>query len=126
MAERLTVEQWAAGEGGAGMGEVFGAIAGAAARIAGRIRLAGLDDVYGAAGATNVQGEQQQKLDVFANEAMTEALRGCPSVVGLVSEEEEEPVSISALPNSMRKAPLSMPFFLPLLPDHAGLMNAYP
>lgn len=92
MKERVTVEQWAGRSGEPGLGEVFGAVARAAAQIAGKIRLAGLDDAYGAAGATNVQGEQQQKLDVFANEVMTEALRGCRGVVGLVSEEDDEPV----------------------------------
>ena len=45
-----------------------------------KIRLAGLEDVHGdgsilgAAGAVNVQGEQQQKLDVFANDLLTELL----------------------------------------------------
>lgn len=92
MGERMTVGQWAAAGSQSELGEVFEAIAGAAARIAAKIRLAGLDDAYGAVGATNVQGEQQQKLDVFANEVMTEALRGCGSVVGLVSEEDDEPV----------------------------------
>src|SRR5579875_2471401 len=92
MAERVTVAAWAARGAHAELGEVFGAIAGAAARIAGKIRLAVLDDAYGAVGATNVQGEQQQKLDVLANEVMTEALRGCGSVVGVVSEEDDAPV----------------------------------
>lgn len=92
MADRVTVAEWAGRSAHPELGEVFGAIAGAAAQIAGRIRLAGLSDVYGAAGATNVQGEQQQKLDVFANEVMTEALRGPRFVVGLVSEEDDEPV----------------------------------
>lgn len=90
--DRVTVEDWAAGSGEAGLKEIFGAMAHAAAQIAAKIRLAGLDDTYGAAGATNVQGEQQQKLDVFANEVMTEALRSCGSVLGLVSEEDDEPV----------------------------------
>ncbi len=92
MGERMTMGQWAGRSVYPELGAVFGAIAGAAVQIAGKIRLAGLDDAYGAAGATNVQGEQQQKLDVFANEVMTKALRGCGSVVGLVSEEDEEPV----------------------------------
>ncbi len=92
MDEQLTVAAWAAGSAHPELGEVFAAIAGAAAQIAGRIRLAGLGDLYGAAGATNVQGEQQQKLDVFANDVMTEALRRCKGVLGLVSEEDDEPV----------------------------------
>lgn len=92
MTEKKLIQAWAAENGGPELGEIFAAIAGAAARIAGRIRLAGLDDLYGAAGATNVQGEQQQKLDVFANEVMTAALAECRSVAGLVSEEDDEPV----------------------------------
>ncbi len=92
MSERVTVEQWAGSGAYPELGEVFGAVANAAAQIAAKIRLAGLDDAYGAVGATNVQGEQQQKLDVFANVVMTEALRGCADVVGLVSEEDDEPV----------------------------------
>ncbi len=60
--------------------------------IAAEIRKAGLNDVYGAAGATNVQGEAQQKLDVFANEAMQHCLGLRDSVAALVSEENDEPV----------------------------------
>ncbi len=60
--------------------------------IAAEIRRAGLSDVYGAAGATNVQGEAQQKLDVFANEAMLHCLGQRDSVAALVSEENDEPV----------------------------------
>ncbi len=92
MSKNMTVQAWAGGSSAPALGEIFGAVAEAAAQIAAKIRLAGLDDAYGAAGATNVQGEQQQKLDVFANEEMTEALRRCVAVRGLVSEEDEEPV----------------------------------
>ena len=42
--------------------------------IEARIRSAGLTDVYGAFGAENVQGEQQQKLDVYANQALLHCL----------------------------------------------------
>lgn len=90
--DRITVAEWAGRGAHPELGEIFGAIASSAAQIAAKIRLAGLDDAYGAAGATNVQGEQQQKLDVFANDVMTDALRACPSVLGLVSEEDDEPV----------------------------------
>ncbi len=60
--------------------------------IAAEIRKAGLTDVYGSAGATNVQGEAQQKLDVFANEAMLHCLGIRDSVAALISEENDEPV----------------------------------
>ena len=90
--ERVTIDEWAANGPHPELSDVFYAMAQAAAKIAGRIRLAGLVDVYGAAGATNVQGEHQQKLDVFANETVTGFLRNCMDVVGVVSEEDEAPV----------------------------------
>ena len=61
--------------------------------IQAKIRLAALDNVYGAIGQTNVQGEQQQKLDVYANEALLHCLGLKDSVAALVSEEDEEPVT---------------------------------
>ena len=96
MGQQVSLEQWAASGKHRELGEIFAAIAGAAAQIAGKIRLAGLEDVYGAAGATNVQGEQQQKLDVFANDVMIANLRACKSVAGLVSEEDDELVVFDA------------------------------
>jgi fructose-1,6-bisphosphatase I len=92
-AELVTVEAYAARRAGAHVAEVIGAIAGAARLIERKIRLAGLNhDVYGAAGAVNVQGEQQQKLDVFANELLTRLLGAVPWVSAIVSEEDEGPV----------------------------------
>ncbi len=60
--------------------------------IAAEIRRAGLNDVYGSAGATNLQGETQQKLDDFAHEAMLHCLGQRDSVAALISEENDEPV----------------------------------
>jgi fructose-1,6-bisphosphatase I len=53
----------------------------------------GSGSIYGAFGAVNVQGEQQQKLDVFANNALTDRLRGLSSVAAVISEEDEAPVA---------------------------------
>ena len=92
MAETMKVEEYVAASGGAQLAEVFGAIAEAARQIARRIRLAGLSDLYGAYGSMNVHGEQQQKLDVFANDLLIELLSGVPCVAAIVSEEDEEPV----------------------------------
>jgi fructose-1,6-bisphosphatase I len=88
----VTVEEYVAARAGSGLAEVFGAIAAAARQIERKIRLAGLGDIYGAVGAVNVQGEQQQKLDVFANDLLTELLGKTPQVAAIVSEEDEGPV----------------------------------
>ena len=58
-----------------------------------RIRRAGLMDTLGEAGGMNVKGEAQQKLDVYANEALMHCLGLRDSVAVLVSEENEEPVT---------------------------------
>jgi len=62
--------------------------------IQAKIRRAGMADILGSAGATNVQGETQQKLDVYANQAVLHCLGARESVAFLVSEENEEPVTI--------------------------------
>jgi Fructose-1-6-bisphosphatase, N-terminal domain len=45
-------------------------------------------------GSMNVQGEEQKKLDVMANDIMKQALAQAGTVRLLVSEEEEEPISL--------------------------------
>jgi len=62
--------------------------------IQAKIRRAGLVDILGSAGAVNVQGEAQQKLDVYANQAVLHCLGARESVAFLVSEENEQPVTI--------------------------------
>jgi fructose-1,6-bisphosphatase I len=65
-----------------------------------RIRRAGLLDVAGAVGSTNTHGEAQQKLDVYANEALLHCLGLRDSVAALVSEENEEPVTFDRAPET--------------------------
>jgi len=63
-----------------------------AAKIVNReVNKAGLvDDILGAAGEENVQGEQQQKLDVYANQQMISAIEAQQEVCGIGSEENED------------------------------------
>ncbi len=64
--------------------------------IAARVRRAGLiDEATGAIGATNVQGEVQQKLDVYANQVMVHNLSLRESVAVLASEENEQPLLVA-------------------------------
>lgn len=54
------------------------------------INRAGLSpDIIGAVGTENVQGEAQQKLDVFANDKFKAALEARGEVCGMASEEED-------------------------------------
>jgi fructose-1,6-bisphosphatase I len=56
-----------------------------------RVQRAGLSDILGEAGETNVQGEVQQKLDVYANAAMMHCLSARANIGVLASEENEKP-----------------------------------
>jgi fructose-1,6-bisphosphatase I len=58
--------------------------------IASAVRRAGLINILGTAGAINVQGEEQQKLDVFANEALKNSMSHTGRVCVMASEEDEE------------------------------------
>jgi len=69
--------------------DVIEAIALAGKAIAQRVRRARIDDVIGEAGATNIQGEAQQKLDVLADQLLLECLRACPAAAVYASEEQD-------------------------------------
>jgi fructose-1,6-bisphosphatase I len=64
---------------------------GLAARVVNReVNKAGLmEEILGDAGAENVQGEAQKKLDVYANDEFIRALKDRGEVCGLASEENE-------------------------------------
>lgn len=59
----------------------------AAKRINVEVNKAGLVDILGDAGATNIQGEDVKKLDVYANDQMMGVLRHGISCAGIASEE---------------------------------------
>lgn len=61
-------------------------------KIQAQVRRAGLTQILGSAGNENVQGETQQKLDVYANEAMIDSLAMRGSVGVLASEEDEHAI----------------------------------
>jgi len=60
------------------------------------VNKAGLVDIIGAAGDTNIQGENQQKLDVYANEKFIQTLTNRNIVCGIASEEEENFITINS------------------------------
>ena len=58
------------------------------------VNKAGLVDITGAAGLTNIQGEDQQKLDVYANEKFIQTLTNREIVCGIASEENDDFITI--------------------------------
>jgi fructose-1,6-bisphosphatase I len=58
------------------------------------VNKAGIVDITGAAGNQNIQGEEQQKLDVIANEIFITALSQREVVCGIASEENDDFIDI--------------------------------
>lgn len=68
---------------------------GIAAKIVHReVNKAGLADILGMTGETNIQGEQVKKLDVFANEQFIAALKAGGECCAIASEENEEIIPV--------------------------------
>ncbi|MGO1584472.1 class 1 fructose-bisphosphatase [Mesonia sp.] len=58
------------------------------------VNKAGLVDITGAAGEVNIQGEDQQKLDVYANDKFIQTLTNREIVCGIASEENDDFITI--------------------------------
>ncbi|MCB8963338.1 MAG: class 1 fructose-bisphosphatase, partial [Ardenticatenales bacterium] len=69
-------------------------IAMAAKMIAHKTNRAGLTDILGRAGATNIQGEEQQKLDVYADDVIFRLCDHTGRLCAMASEEHEEIIPI--------------------------------
>lgn len=82
---------------------ILSALSISAKAIAAQIRRARLIDVLGNAGETNVQGEQQQKLDVLANEILLRTLGKRDDVAVVASEENDAPVTLRTTEDGKRR-----------------------
>ena len=61
----------------------------AAKIISAEVNMAGLADILGQSGKTNVQGEDVQKLDVFSNATIKRRMEQCGYICVMASEEED-------------------------------------
>ncbi len=57
-----------------------------------KISKAGLVDIIGRSGILNIQGETQQKLDIFADRVFTDALRSSGECCGIATEENQNEI----------------------------------
>jgi len=58
------------------------------------VNKAGLVDILGEVGTTNIQGESQQKLDVFAHDLFIKTLTNRKIVCGIASEEADDYIQV--------------------------------
>lgn len=93
--ERFIIEQEALHAHATGdLSGILRDLALAAKMIANKVRRAGLADILGAAGTENVQGEMQQKLDLFAHDTIFKALDHGGRLCAMASEEIEQIIPI--------------------------------
>ncbi len=66
----------------------------AAKTISAEVNMAGLADVLGMSGKTNIQGESVQKMDEFANNTIKKRMARCGYICAMTSEEEEDIIPV--------------------------------
>ena len=88
--------QYSSGE----LSRIMNAIRLAAKVVNYKVNKAGLVDITGAAGQVNIQGEDQQKLDVYANEVFIKTLTNREIVCGIASEENDDFITVAGSDNS--------------------------
>lgn len=89
--EKQTQFQYSTGE----LSRIINSIRLAAKVVNYKVNKAGLVDITGAAGEQNVQGEDQQKLDVYANEIFIQTLINREIVCGIASEENDDFITVA-------------------------------
>jgi fructose-1,6-bisphosphatase I len=88
--DEFTIQQLRLFPGGTGeLSRLLRDIGLAAKRINVEVNKAGLQDILGDMGFSNVQGEEVKKLDVFANNQLIYVLKNGVSCAGVCSEEED-------------------------------------
>ncbi|RVT78742.1 class 1 fructose-bisphosphatase [Flavobacterium sufflavum] len=88
--ENQNAFQYSSGE----LSRIINSIRLAAKVVSYKVNKAGLVDITGAAGEQNIQGEDQQKLDVYANEVFIQTLKNREIVCGIASEENDDFITV--------------------------------
>lgn len=91
--EKQKDHQYSSGE----LSKIINSIRLAAKVVNYKVNKAGLVDIIGAAGEQNIQGEDQQKLDVYANEVFIRTLMNREIVCGIASEENDDFITVESI-----------------------------
>ena len=81
------------------LSRIFNSIKLAAKVVSHKVKKAGLVDIIGGVGEKNIQGEDQQKLDLYANEVFIETLINREIVCGIASEENDDFITVAGSNN---------------------------
>ncbi|MEO0058428.1 MAG: hypothetical protein RLZZ312_75 [Bacteroidota bacterium] len=94
--ENQNAFQYSSGE----LSRIINAIRLAAKVVSYKVNKAGLVDIVGAVGEKNIQGEDQQKLDIYANEVFIQTLINREIVCGIASEENDDFITVAGADNN--------------------------
>ncbi|MBC7846304.1 MAG: class 1 fructose-bisphosphatase [Flavobacterium sp.] len=81
------------------LSRIFNSIKLAAKVVSYKVNKAGLVDIIGGVGEKNIQGEDQQKLDLYANQVFIETLINREIVCGIASEENDDFITVQGSDN---------------------------
>lgn len=87
--------QYSSGE----LSRILNAIKLAAKVVNHKVNKTGLVDIVGGVGEKNIQGEDQQKLDLYANQIFIQTLTNREIVCGIASEENDDFITITGSDN---------------------------
>jgi len=91
----ILAEQKKHAKGGTGdLTQLLSSLQSAIKAVSAAVRRAGISQLFGAAGDTNVQGEEVKKLDVLANDLFINMLRSSYASCLLISEENENEIEV--------------------------------
>merc|ERR1711963_1030309 len=91
----ILAEQKKHAKGGTGdLTQLLSSLQSAIKGVSTAVRRAGISQLFGAAGDTNVQGEEVKKLDVLANDLFINMLRSSYASCLLISEENENEIEV--------------------------------
>jgi fructose-1,6-bisphosphatase I len=93
--ENQTAFQYSSGE----LSRIINSIRLAAKVVNYKVNKAGLVNFVGAVGEQNIQGEDQQKLDFYANEIFIQTLINRKIVCGIASEENDDYITVQGSVN---------------------------
>uniref|UniRef100_H2LCV4 Fructose-1,6-bisphosphatase 1 n=1 Tax=Oryzias latipes TaxID=8090 RepID=H2LCV4_ORYLA len=86
---RFVLEEGRKAQGTGELTNLLNSICTAVKAISSAVRKAGIANLYGIAGSTNVTGDQVKKLDVLSNDLVINMIKSSFSACVLVSEEDE-------------------------------------
>ncbi|XP_078532752.1 fructose-1,6-bisphosphatase 1-like [Lissotriton helveticus] len=93
---RFVMEEGRKAKGTGELTQLLNSLCTAVKAISSAVRKAGLANLYGIAGSTNVTGDQVKKLDVLSNDMVINTLKASYSACVLVSEEDTHAIIVEA------------------------------